>query len=77
MANPNPAAGRIVGGAEVNPQHKLPYQVHVQVIIIMCYVYQKMLKIFLKFTKIKNQPNLIAQIYTFWKLDSYGPQSYS
>ena len=35
MANPNPAAGRIVGGAEVNPQHKLPYQAYVQVSIDM------------------------------------------
>ena len=25
------AAGRIVGGQEVNPRHKLPYQVYVQV----------------------------------------------
>jgi len=27
VSNPNPAAGRIVAGAEVSPRHKLPYQV--------------------------------------------------
>ena len=30
VSNPNPAAGRIVGGSVVNPQNKLPYQVFVQ-----------------------------------------------
>ena len=30
VSNPNPAAGRIVGGSVVTPQNKLPYQVYVQ-----------------------------------------------
>ena len=30
VSNPNPAAGRIVGGSVVTPQNKLPYQVFVQ-----------------------------------------------
>ena len=30
VSNPNPAAGRIVGGSIVTPQNKLPYQVYVQ-----------------------------------------------
>lgn len=30
VSNPNPAAGRIVGGSVVSPQNKLPYQVFVQ-----------------------------------------------
>ena len=31
VSNPSPAAGRIVGGQEVNPQHSRPYQAFVQV----------------------------------------------
>ena len=31
VSNPNPAAGRIVAGAEVSPRHKLPYQVLLKV----------------------------------------------
>merc|ERR1712127_551875 len=31
VSNPNPAAGRIVGGQEVNPQHSRPYQAFVQI----------------------------------------------
>jgi len=30
VSNPNPAAGRIVGGQEVSPMHSRPYQVYVQ-----------------------------------------------
>merc|ERR1712127_91360 len=31
VSNPNPAAGRIVEGQEVNPQHRRPYQAFVQI----------------------------------------------